>query len=74
MEVAGIEPASESILIEATTCLSQVFIFARQTPLCRIHNGLSQVEIRSLPLENKQTASPYYDALASLTGGKVCQA
>ena len=70
MEVAGIEPASEGISIEATTCLSQVLRFAYQTPLCRIHNRLSQKVIRGTPLENGCAASPYCDAFASLTGGR----
>ena len=70
MEVAGIEPASEGISIEATTCLSQVFRFAYQTPLCEIHNRLSQIMVRGSPFEKKQAASPYCDALASLTGSR----
>ena len=70
MEVAGIEPASEGISIEATTCLSQVLRFAYQTPLCRIHKRLSQKVVRGTPLEKGRAASPYCGALASLTGNR----
>ena len=70
MEVAGIEPASEGVSIEATTCLSQVFRFAYQTPPCRIQNRLSQKMVRGSPFENKRPASPYCDALTFLTGNR----
>ncbi len=73
MEVAGIEPASEDVSIEATTCLSQVFRFIYQTLPCKIQNRLSQKQIRRLFLEKKQATSPYCDALAGLTSDKTAK-
>ena len=64
VEVAGIEPASESILIQATTCLAQALILHLwQLSCARSTLGYLRLNLVFLLLRRREKHSPLIDAL-----------